>query len=197
MAPKLIPSILVCVTSQTSCERLIRAGSKLLEDSQQLRVLSIQPRSQANGNPDALEHLFSVSTDVGAEMAVYYSDNPVDTAKMYINRHPIVKIVVGARAGRRRESLHLLPAPGLPGHPHSRRHRGQPVDPDQLRGDHPVNLLPIPALFQPARYFRARFCRIPRPGLTEGPYSTALKQTVKGWRNRVKRCIVLAGIALQ
>ncbi len=99
MAPKLIPSILVCVTSQTSCERLIRAGSKLLEDSQQLRVLSIQPRSQANGNPDALEHLFSVSTDVGAEMAVYYSDNPVDTAKMYINRHPIVKIVVGAAPG--------------------------------------------------------------------------------------------------
>ena len=28
-----------------------------------------------------------------------YSDNPVDTAKMYINRHPIVKIVVGAAPG--------------------------------------------------------------------------------------------------
>ena len=90
-----LPSILVLVTNQHSCERLIRAGKRLTGPEEQLRVLSIQPRKDAPASNGALEHLFTVSSEVGAEMAVYYSDAPVDTAGMYIARHPVTRIVVG------------------------------------------------------------------------------------------------------
>ncbi|MPN46078.1 hypothetical protein SDC9_193658 [bioreactor metagenome] len=58
-------------------------------------MLSIQPRSEAPANTRALEHLFSVSSELGADMAVYYSDSPVDTTRMYIRRYDIQLIVVG------------------------------------------------------------------------------------------------------
>ncbi len=91
-----LPSVLVLVTNQASCERLIRAGSSLKEEGQAVRVLSIQPRSEAPENTKAMEHLFSVASSVGADMAVYYSDSPVDTTRMYIRRYDIKRIVVGS-----------------------------------------------------------------------------------------------------
>ncbi|MGI6151500.1 MAG: hypothetical protein ACOYIR_06075 [Christensenellales bacterium] len=90
------PSVLVLVTNQASCERLIRTGASLKEDGQAVRVLSIQPRSEAPSNSKVMEHLFSVASSVGADMAVYYSDAPVETTRMYIRRYDIKLIVVGS-----------------------------------------------------------------------------------------------------
>jgi len=91
-----LPSVLVLVTNQASCERLIRTGASLKQDGQAVRVLSIQPRSEAPANSKVMEHLFSVASSVGADMAVYYSDAPVETTRMYIRRYDIRLIVVGS-----------------------------------------------------------------------------------------------------
>ena len=90
-----LPSVLVLVTNQASCERLIHAGSSLKEEGQAVRVLSIQPRSEAPTHSKTMEHLFSVASSMGADMAIYYSDSPVETTRMYIRRYDIRQIVVG------------------------------------------------------------------------------------------------------
>ena len=89
-------SILVLVTSQTSCDRLIRTGRALCGEGMALRVLSIQPRAEAPCDNAALEHLFTVSSEMGATMAVYYSDTPIDTTRMYVRRYDVGSIVVGS-----------------------------------------------------------------------------------------------------
>ena len=111
-----LPSVLVLVTNQHSCERLIRTGKRLVAAQEQLRVLSIQPRKDAPVKNEALEHLFTVSSELGAEMAVYYSDFPVKTAEMYVGRHPVVRLVMGCSpeadggfSARLREEFPTLP----------------------------------------------------------------------------------------
>lgn len=88
---------LVCVTNQYSCERLIHAG-KGLADAQalELKVLCVQPRKYAtNSYINEIEYLFAASRKAGAEMVVYYRDDPVRAAVMYIRSNRIAHIVLG------------------------------------------------------------------------------------------------------
>lgn len=91
------PIVLVCVTDQAKCERLIRSGRQLADCfSLDLKVLSVA----TNGPQDImmsheLERLFKVSTQYDAEMTVYYHNDPVQSVKSYIAQANIAHIVVG------------------------------------------------------------------------------------------------------
>ena len=88
---------LVCVTNQYSCERLILAGKNLaLSEGLELKVLCVQPPEYASGSYLAeIEYLFAVSRRAGAEMIVYYRDDPVRAAVTFIHANRIAHIVLG------------------------------------------------------------------------------------------------------
>lgn len=71
-------STVVCVTDQMSCERLIKAGKKVADATHTtFLVINVEPDS-LKGNSAAIEHLFSVSRAYGAQMSVYYGENPLE-----------------------------------------------------------------------------------------------------------------------
>ncbi|MFT9496581.1 hypothetical protein [Anaerosolibacter sp.] len=90
-------SVLVCVTNQKRCERLIKAGYLLAKalDSK-LKVLSVQSSSQAKNLQDTpLEYLFNVCKSLGAEMQVYWGENVNAVAMNYIRSNRVEQLVFG------------------------------------------------------------------------------------------------------
>ena len=99
--------VLVCVTGQKTCERLIREGSRLaIERELELSVVHIaKPGAELLGNvseAEALEYLFHFSTEYGAAMTVIRSDEVVRTVETHARRVGAAILVLGApRAGQR------------------------------------------------------------------------------------------------
>ena len=76
-ALKATSAVLVCVTGQRDCDRLIRAGRVLAgKTGAGLHVLCVQPIAPG-GKPcgEELEYLRQTARDADAEMTVYFQDN--------------------------------------------------------------------------------------------------------------------------
>ena len=95
---KKIKTVLVCVTGQRDCDRLIRIGREIAEElALPLKVLCVQPASAGfETDCDELEYLRQTARDSDAEMTVYFNDDAplmaVTVAKKnrrrtYCNRH--------------------------------------------------------------------------------------------------------------
>ena len=70
------PTVLVLVTDQQSCDRLIYAGRQLADQNRcTLEVLNIA-RFGAEPDPQAIEHLYQTSREANARMTVRYSEEP-------------------------------------------------------------------------------------------------------------------------
>lgn len=70
-------TVLVCVTGQRDCDRLIHVGKKI-SDSQSvpLKVLCVQPTSAGyDTNGEELEYLRQTAKGAEAEMSVYFDDD--------------------------------------------------------------------------------------------------------------------------
>ncbi|SRR5690554_4127580 len=95
-----VSKVMVCVTRQKTCERLIKIGKKVATELQaDLSVVHVA-KNGVNflGNPDegeALDYLFSVSKESDAEMTVLRSDNEVSTLVEFARKNNITEIVVG------------------------------------------------------------------------------------------------------
>ena len=96
-----VPRVMVCVTRQKTCERLIKSGQKLVNGQKDgaLKVVHVTKTGvNVLGNPDegeALEYLFQVSKQAGAEMTVLRSDNIVNTLLNFAKKNQITEIVMG------------------------------------------------------------------------------------------------------
>jgi K+-sensing histidine kinase KdpD len=90
-------SILVCVTGQRDCDRLIRIGRKLADGmSLPLKVLCIQPTSAGyETNGKELEYLRQTSRDSNAEMTVYFDDDAPLIAASIAKKIGAIHIVTG------------------------------------------------------------------------------------------------------
>lgn len=73
------PCIMVCVTPQQSCSRLIEAGARMAkEENLQLEVISVFKQSSglnANEN-NVLENLFEYAKKFNASMNIFFNDSP-------------------------------------------------------------------------------------------------------------------------
>jgi K+-sensing histidine kinase KdpD len=93
-------NIMICVTRQKACERLIKAGQEMaVWPNTKLYVVHVA-KSGVNflGNPDegeALDYLFQVSKEAGAEMTVLRSDRVVDTLVEFAKKNKISAVVLG------------------------------------------------------------------------------------------------------
>lgn len=94
-------SVLVCVTVQRECERLILAGKRLADSAHiPLYVLHVaQSAVTFLGNPDAqeaLNGLYALSREAGAEMMVQYNTDVRAAIVDYAHQIHAVCVVVGS-----------------------------------------------------------------------------------------------------
>lgn len=92
------PCIVVCVTPQESCTRLIEAGARIAAEEQlPLVVLSVfRESSGLNANEGgALENLFECAKKFDARMNVYFNNSPALVVAVAAKKLGAVNLVTG------------------------------------------------------------------------------------------------------
>lgn len=93
-------NIMVCVTQQKTCERLIMEGHNEKEEGDNLFVIHVVNEKDNflyNLNDgEALEYLFEVSKKVGAELTVIRSKDKIKAISDFALKHNITHIIMGS-----------------------------------------------------------------------------------------------------
>ena len=92
------PCIVVCVTPQESCTRLIEAGARIAAEEQlPLVVLSVfRESSGLNANEGgALENLFECAKKFDARMNVYFNNSPALVVAVASKKLGVVNLITG------------------------------------------------------------------------------------------------------
>ena len=114
-------SIMVCVTSQRTCERLINRGIERGGAGQaQLHVVHCVGTGRNFMNTpyeaDAIEYLFTAAQLAGADLALLRADDVDDALVAYAEEHGVNLIVLGAGTpGGTKEPINLRLQRRLPG----------------------------------------------------------------------------------
>lgn len=101
--------VMICVTRQKACERLIRKGHSIAQEiGSQAYVIHIAKGGENFlGNPregEALDYLFQISKQFNAEMTVVRSDSIIDTLVEYARKEGVGVIVLGETREYNRDS---------------------------------------------------------------------------------------------
>ena len=115
-------TVLVCVTDQTSCGRLIRYGRQRADETGSLlRVLHVRTREKTMmGNPDitsALNDLYSQAREAEAEMEIVSSQDVEGTIADYARKCHASLVVLGETPRDRFPPMADRLSPRLPGVP--------------------------------------------------------------------------------
>lgn len=92
--------IMVCVTKQVTCERLINYG-KVIKDkfNGELHIIHVAGEGDkflgSIAENEALEYLFRISNRAGADITVLRSSNIEETIVRFANENNITHIVLG------------------------------------------------------------------------------------------------------
>ncbi|MGI6077660.1 MAG: universal stress protein [Fastidiosipilaceae bacterium] len=101
--------ILVCVTDQESCDRLIRTAADLgAMNNEKIDVLTVQPKilgqTNQSGNcwlgSNELQYLAKISHSFGANLNFIFHDSPEWAIAEYAQNHCCNSVVIGAGRGR-------------------------------------------------------------------------------------------------
>ena len=103
--------ILVCITQQKTCERLIRRGSELKNEKKApLYVIHVSRKDlkflDNTSEGDALQYLFTVSSAAGANLTVLKSDDLTGAIVRFAKDHHINDIVMGSSPGEKRRNTY-------------------------------------------------------------------------------------------
>lgn len=93
-------NIMVCVTKQKTCQRLIDYGKELIkDDDDQLFVIHVSgEQDQILGSTEegkALEYLYEKAKEAGASLTVEKSNNVLKTLMEIIRKNQINEVIVG------------------------------------------------------------------------------------------------------
>lgn len=89
----------VCITDQFHCEKLIRAGRLIADLSKTaLAVVNVSSPDLSKNDARALEYLFRISKESGAQMTVLYSDRPLQELERFIRGQKAQNVVTGEAA---------------------------------------------------------------------------------------------------
>ena len=93
-------NILVCVTQQKNCERLIKKAYEIVNEyNGSLFVINVVKNDlnflDSVKESEALEYLFSISKSIGANLTVLKSDDIVGTIAQYADENNINCIILG------------------------------------------------------------------------------------------------------
>lgn len=110
MKSKQAASVLVCVTGQRDCDRLILAGRRIAEGTgAALQVLCVQPTAKgfcAQG--EEIEYLHRTAHENGAEMSIYFHDDAALIAAGFVRQVGAQQIVTGMPDGRMNGFVEIL-----------------------------------------------------------------------------------------
>lgn len=93
-------NIMVCVTKQKTCEKLIQSGVKIKEEIDgNMFVVHVSPLGanflDNSHEGEALDYLFQISKSVGADMTVLKSSNIVESMIEFCKKNNIKTVVLG------------------------------------------------------------------------------------------------------
>ena len=92
--------VMVCVTGQRSCERLINHGAKRKKDDQKRFIVHCVQTGHNFMNTtfeaDAIEYLFTCALLVNAELTILRADSVMDALVDFAVEHNVSVIVLGA-----------------------------------------------------------------------------------------------------
>jgi len=93
-------NVMVCVTQQKTCDRLIRFGNEFLGDEQgELFIIHVAHYDfNFLGNSkegDALEYLYEKALEYGANLTVVRSNDVLETLNDLVEKNKITHIILG------------------------------------------------------------------------------------------------------
>ncbi|HCX62039.1 universal stress protein [Sedimentibacter hydroxybenzoicus DSM 7310] len=94
-------NVLVCVTQQKTCEKLIEQGVKLTQEKDDnlyvIHVVNENDKFLNNfSDGEALEYLFMITKNVGAELVVKRSKDVIKSIVEYAEEMEITHVVLGS-----------------------------------------------------------------------------------------------------
>lgn len=95
-------NVLVCVTQQKTCENLIRMGANLSSEdvSNSLFVIHVVNENDKLlynlSDGDALEYLFEITKEVGADLIIRRSKDVIKTLVDFADEKEITHVVLGS-----------------------------------------------------------------------------------------------------
>lgn len=102
------PCVLVLVTVQRECDRLICRGKEVAaEYDLPLHVIHVSTNKTMLGNPDAseaLNYLYRLAGEADAEMNILYADNALSAIAAYAKNNNAKHIVLGTANHKHPES---------------------------------------------------------------------------------------------
>lgn len=102
-------ALMVCVTGQRSCERLIERGAYLRRPNQPLFVVHCVQQGHNflnyHSEPDAIEYLFTCASIIDAELSILRADNVIDALVEFAETHGVSQIILGASSNQSTDSF--------------------------------------------------------------------------------------------
>lgn len=95
-------NILVCVTQQKTCEKLIRQGAKLSSEESENNLYVIHVVNENDklfynlSDGDAIEYLFGITKELGANLTVKRSKDVIKTIVEYAYENEITHVILGS-----------------------------------------------------------------------------------------------------
>ncbi len=101
-------NILVCVTQQKTCERLIKKALEFSNNNDSIFIIHVAKNNWSfldnEKEGEALEYLFGIAKSIGANLSVLRSDKIVETIVTYAIENKIDLLVLGDSKGDHREN---------------------------------------------------------------------------------------------
>jgi len=93
-------NVMVCVTQQRTCDRLIKFGHDMLTDQGgELHIVHVtgimEDEEENDNNKTALAYLYTRAEAYGAQLTIEESDDVVETLVDLVREHKITHIVMG------------------------------------------------------------------------------------------------------
>ncbi len=96
-------NILVCVTKQRTCQRLIDYGKAMMQEGDALHIVHVAGSDYTflgdSEEHRALEFLYEKAREAGAELTVLKSDDAVGTLASIVKDRHVTRVVTGASPG--------------------------------------------------------------------------------------------------
>ena len=89
-------NIMVCVTKQRTCQRLIDHGKTLMGSDDTIHIIHVTGSGYNFEENKALEFLYEKAREAGADLTVLKSDDTIFTLCSLAKDNEITKMVVGA-----------------------------------------------------------------------------------------------------
>ena len=105
-------NVMVCVTQQKTCDRLIRFGYEVLEkDKGELFIIHVAPKDfkilGSSEEGEALDYLYGKAIEYGANLTVVRSNNILETLVELVDKNQITHVVLG-QSGQVKNEVNLI-----------------------------------------------------------------------------------------